>query len=133
MSIRTKAWIARQPYSVRFTHDNIEKDDSPDSLIFIEDNKKLITAGDINSFKRGHFWPSLVLVEKHWKGSNALVYVFIRVYKKKLRLIVDLLMGDSMDIIAELSSNFDHIPIYRIITSKNGKRGSVQKLLDFQE
>ena len=133
MSIRTKAWIARQPYNVRFTHDNIANDESPDSLMFIEDNQKAINAGDINSFKRGFFWPSLVLVEKYWKGSNALVYVFIRVYKKKLRLIIDLLMGDSMDIIAELSSNFDHIPIYRIITSKNGKRGSVQKLLDFQE
>ena len=65
MSIRTKAWIARQPYNVRFSHDNIAKDDSPDSLNFIEDNRQLITAGDINSFKRGLFWPSLVLVEKH--------------------------------------------------------------------
>ena len=133
MSVRTKAWIARQHYNVRFADNEITSDESPDSLRFINENKKVIKAGDIESFQRGFFWPSLVLVEKCWEGSTSQIMVFIRVYKKKQRLIVDLLMGDSMDIIADLSDKFDNVPIYRIITSKKGKRGSIQKLLDFQD
>ncbi|MHA2362994.1 MAG: hypothetical protein ACXAC7_03485 [Candidatus Hodarchaeales archaeon] len=131
MSVRTKAWIARQPYNVRYTSEGVLSDDSLEGIRFIDENPSISAYKD-TSFQRGVFWPSLVLVEKSWEGTNTLVNIYIRVYKKKLKLLIDLLMGHSMDIITELSEKYD-IPIYRIITSKKGKRGSVQKLLDFQE
>ncbi|MHA1990737.1 MAG: hypothetical protein ACW981_10190 [Candidatus Hodarchaeales archaeon] len=129
--VRTYAWIARQPFNIRYQIDNIEKDNSPETDRFLEENE-FIRVSDESIFQRGVFWPSLVLIEKFWEGESKHIEIFIRIFKKKLKLIIDVYMGDNMDIITGLSSKFD-IPIYRIITSKKGKRGSVQKLLDFQD
>jgi len=71
-------------------------------------------------------------VEKNWEGDGKQVEIFVRIFKKKLKLIIDIYMGDDMNIITSLAEKYA-IPIYRIITSKKGKRGSVQRLLDFQE
>ncbi len=131
MSVRTFAWIARQPFNIRFHTDNIEKDNSPETDRFLEENE-FIRILDSSIFQRGVFWPSLVLIEKFWEGESKQIKIFIRVFKKKLKLLIDVYMGDNMDIITDLSERYQ-IPIYRIITSKKGKRGSVQKLLDFQD
>ena len=131
MSVRTFAWIARQPFNIRFHTDSVEKDNSPETDRFLEENK-FIKIQDDSIFQRGVFWPSLVLIEKFWEGESKQIKIFIRVFKKKLKLLIDVYMGDNMDIITDLSDRYQ-IPIYRIITSKKGKRGSVQKLLDFQD
>ncbi len=131
MSVRTFAWIARQPFNIRFHTENIEKDNSPETDRFLEENE-FIRILDSSIFQRGVFWPSLVLIEKYWEGESKQIKIFIRVFKKKLKLLIDVYMGDNMDIITDLSERYQ-IPIYRIITSKKGKRGSVQKLLDFQD
>ena len=131
MSIRTFAWIARQPYNLRYHKDTVLTDNSPESQRFLEENPA-IKIKDESIFQRGTFWPSLVLIEKSWEGDNKLVEIFVRVFKRKLKMIIDVYMGDDMDIITRISETYE-IAIYRIISSKKGKRGSVQKLLDFQE
>ncbi|MFW9991344.1 MAG: hypothetical protein ACFFD4_04730 [Candidatus Odinarchaeota archaeon] len=128
MSIRTYAWIARQPYNVRYMPDNkIMTDGSTESDRFATDNKT-------PDFKRGEFWPSLILVEKSWEQETkkSTTEIFIRVYKRKLKLIVDVYQGNDMDLVTILNEDYK-VPIYRITTSRRGKRGSVQKLLDFQD
>jgi len=131
MSLRTFSWIAKQPYNIRYQADNVLNDNSGESEQFIQENPKIKTNDD-SVFQRGVLWPSLVLVEKNWEGDGKQVEIFVRIFKKKLKLIIDIYMGDDMNIITSLAEKYA-IPIYRIITSKKGKRGSVQRLLDFQE
>ena len=131
MAIRTYAWIARQPYNVRYMPDGVVlTDDTPESASFAEEHSKPV-------FKRGELWPSLCLVEKSWEdASKKSTDIFIRVYKKRYQgrsLIIDVFQGNDIDIITGVSETYS-IPIYSITTSKRtGKRGSVQKLLDFQD
>lgn len=111
--------------------DKILSDGSQESDRFIED-KKSSFVDDKPVFKKGDFWPSLILVEKSWEDtSKKETSIFIRVYKRKMKLIIDVYQGDDMDLITILNEEYK-VPIYRITTSKRGKRGSVQKLLDFQ-
>ena len=102
MSVRTFAWIARQPFNIRFHTENIEKDNSPETDRFLEENE-FIRILDSSIFQRGVFWPSLVLIEKYWEGESKQIKIFIRVFKKKLKLLIDVYMGDNMDIITDLS------------------------------
>ncbi|MHA2297320.1 MAG: hypothetical protein ACXAEU_14840 [Candidatus Hodarchaeales archaeon] len=129
MGIRTYAWIARQPYNVRYmSPDNVLSDGTPESDRYTQDYSTT------PEFKRGSFWPSLILVEKSWEQETkkSTTTILIRVYKRKLKLIIDVFQGNDMDLVTSLSEDYS-VPIYRITTSRRGKRGSVQKLLDFQD
>ncbi len=130
LAIRTYTWIARQPFNIRYMPSTILSDGSPESDRFIEDHKSSFV-DDKPVFKKGDFWPSLILVEKSWEDtSKKETGIFIRVYKRKIKLLIDVYQGDDMDLITTLNEQYK-VPIYRITTSKRGKRGSVQKLLDF--
>lgn len=130
MGVRTYAWIARQPYSIRYTKEERITDDSIGAERFSGSFKDLKEPYKKN-FKRGFLWPSLILVEKPF-AKETKIEIYIRVFKQTYNAIVDFYVSGDMDDVTMLSREYS-IPIYRVSSSRKGKRGSVQKILDFHE
>ncbi|MFW9855334.1 MAG: hypothetical protein ACFFFG_09735 [Candidatus Thorarchaeota archaeon] len=128
---RTFGWIARQNPHVRVTEDVVSNDSGykfpqlsdkvPQLNIPLEERKKW--------FKRGSLWPTMILVEKRYGEANSqrIERAYVRVYRQSDGAILDVLVGDSLDLATLLAVEFG-VPLFSVTCSRKGMRGVAQRI-----
>lgn len=133
---RTFGWIARQNPHVRVTEDVITNDSKFNfpQLSDITFHAGIPLEERKTWFKRGVLWPTMILVEKKYNQemSQRTEYAYVRVYRQSDGAILDVLVGDSLDLATLLAIEF-RVPLFSVTCSRKGMRGVAQRIqIDLQ-
>ncbi|MFX1252176.1 MAG: hypothetical protein ACFFCZ_11270 [Promethearchaeota archaeon] len=123
MNNKPFSWIARQPYSIRYEENKIISDNDPESEDFLRD---MPLAKDVE-FERGKLWPTFILVENFWSNIPEETDIYLRLFRKRRNIIVDIWKSNDVTVAARLARRFN-IPIYTIFRNRTGKKTVVRRM-----
>ncbi len=127
MQFRTFGWIARQSPNIRMDEDEIIDDNKFTFPALEGKNPKVPIEERKKWFKKGSLWPTLILVEKGYRGNTKTEHSYIRIYRNNDGAILDILAGETLDDATLLSIDFN-VPLFSVTCSRKGTRGTAQRI-----